>query len=310
MGPGIGYVLESKMEKGRGAVATVILQHGVLRVGDYIHAGDVVGRVSAITNVLGAVVTEVGASMPVQLAGFDTLAQAGDRLKVINQDEFKKLRGEGSRPKVAEAVGRVQENAVNIILKVDTNSSKEALELSIAKLAKQEQQEISLIQSGIGTITESDVQFAYDSQATIYGFCVKPETHVQVFAKKLGVTIKSYYVIYHLLDDLKEIIVSMRKPQTVEKKIGEAIVRKVFNIKGMVIAGCYVKTGRIVKGCKAIVWHDGQKMGEGVIQTLQREKRAVKEVTAGFECGFVIDGFGNFNEEDKVEFFAEELVQI
>lgn len=309
-GPGIGSILESKMEKGRGSVATVILQQGVLRVGDFVQVGAVVGRISAMVDTTGSLVQEVGPSMPVQIAGLDSLPQAGDALRVIALDEYKKLRSGAEKPKSGEAVVQPNEDALQILLKVDTNSSKEALEISIAKLAKQEQQEINIILSSVGAITESDVQFAATAHAAIYGFCVKPESHVQSLAKKMGVTIKTFFVIYHLLDDLKEIIQSMRKPQMVEKKIGEAIVRKVFNIKGMVIAGCYVKTGKITKGCKAVVWHDGQKTGEGIIQTLQREKRAVKEVSSGFECGFIIDGFGDYNEEDRVEFFIEEMVLV
>lgn len=308
-GNGIGYILESKIEKGRGAVATVILQHGELKIGDYIIAGGVTGRVNAMVNAFGVAVNRVGPADPVLVAGFDDLAPVGDVIKVISLAEYKNLRfGKGQRIVNDTQASETREDVPNILLKVDTNSSKEAIVVAMEKLSKQEQQDINIIQVGIGAITESDVLFASNTQAIIYGFCVKPEIHVQAFAKKLGVQIKSFFVIYHLLDDLKEIVEKMRKPQMVEKKIGEAIVRKVFNIKGQIIAGCYVKTGRVVRGNKVSIWRDGLKIGEGVIQTLQREKRAIKEAAAGFECGFIVDGFSDFAENDRIECLSEEVV--
>ncbi len=307
-GPGVGYILESKIEKGRGAVSTVVLQHGTLKLGDHVIVGGVTGRVNAMVDAAGRPIDHVGPSDPAKVAGFDELAPVGEVLKVISLAEYKKLRSNKGQRLVSETIGaETREDVPNILLKVDTNSSKEALVLAIEKLAKQQQQEVNIIQVGIGVITESDVLFAAETHATIYGFCVKPEIHVQVFAKRHGVQIKSFFVIYHLLDDLKERLEKMRKPKLVEKKIGEAIVRKVFNIKGQVIAGCYVKTGRMVRGHKVVIMRDNQEIGHGIIQTLQREKRAIKEAAAGFECGFIVDGFNDFAENDRIECISEEM---
>jgi len=306
-GPGVGYILEAKMEKGRGVVAAVILQHGVLNVGDYVATGSTVGRINAMVSSMGKQLNVVGPTEPVSLAGFDDLPRAGEVIRVITADEYKTARATG-RVRVSEVgAGESRENAINIILRVDTDSSKEALVLAIEKVAKQQKSDINITQAGVGAITESDIEFAASTGSAIYGFCVKPGSQVLLLAKKLHVPVQTFYVIYHLLDDLSARIEKTRKPEVVEKKIGEAIVRKVFNIKGQVIAGCYVKSGRIVRGCKATIWRDGQKIGEGILQTLQREKRVVKEVAAGFECGFVIDGFNNFNEEDRVECTIESV---
>lgn len=307
-GHGIGYVLEAKKEKGHGSVATVILQHGTVHVSDFFIAGVVTGRINVLVDTQGKRIKEVGPATPFLAVGFDELAQAGDIFKVISADEYKRVRFE--KPKQHEAtMGEVGENALIMILKADTDSSKEALLAAIEKLAQQEKQEIAIVQSSVGAITESDIELAVATRAVIYSFCVKPEIYVQSFAKKRGIEIRLFYVIYHLLDELKKLIVLMREPQKIEKKTGEAIVRKVFDIKGQIIAGCYVKSGKVIKGGRAVIWRMNKKLGEGTIQTLQREKRAMKEVATGFECGFVITGFSDFQEEDRIECFVEETVQ-
>lgn len=307
-GRGVGYVLEAKKEKGHGSVATVILQNGTAHVGDFFIAGTATGRINVLVNTQGQRMQEVGPATPFLAAGFDDLAQAGDIFKIIPADEYKRARSD--KIKINDAVmGETGENALVMILKADTDSSKEALLSSIEKLARQEKQEIAIVQASVSAITESDIELAVTTRAVIYSFCVKPEAHVQSLAKQKGIEIRLFYVIYHLLDELKKLIVLMREPQKIEKKTGEATVRKVFDIKGQIIAGCYVKSGKVLKGGRAVVWRMNKKIGEGVIQTLQREKRAMKEVAAGFECGFVITGLSDFQEEDRIECFVEEVVQ-
>ena len=308
-GGGIGYILESKIEKGRGAVGTIILQHGSVQIGDFFSAGSVVGRVNSIVDSSGAPLKALGPTTPAQIAGFDELPQAGDVFRVVSQEEFKKLRSSKVRKNDFSLRGESSsDNGLNIILKVDTYSSQDALVAAVQKLAKKEGQKISIIFSGVGLVTESDVMLAATSGARIYCFGVKPDLYVQNLAKRMTVPLKSYHVIYHLLDDLQEIIESSREPEKVVKKVGEAIVLKVFSIKGSTIAGCSVKSGKIIKGSQAVIWRGKDKIGEGKIQTLQRERRAMKEVAAGFECGLVVPGFNDFQPDDKIECFIEEVV--
>jgi len=286
------------------------LQYGIANVSDYFVAGDVTGRINSIMDTTGKQIKKLDPTIPVQIAGFDELPQAGDIFRVITHEEYKKLRS--AKPKKFDMTtyceARGDESALNVIIKADTNSSKDALIVAIEKLGVQECKQIFIVYAGVGPITESDVMLALTAQARVYGFGVKPETHVQALAKRLNVELTCYFVIYHLLDDLKANIEKTRKPETVIKKIGEAIVLKVFNIKGSTIAGCSVKSGKIIRGASAIIWRGNVKVGTGKIQTLQREKRAMKEVATGFECGFVITGFNSYQEGDRVECFVEEVV--
>ncbi len=306
-GPGIGYVLETKLEKGRGTVATLILQHGIVRVGDFFVAGVATGKINVIMDSFGVLIKEVMPGNPVQIAGFDEMPQAGDIFRVITAAEYKERKSNrGKFPELTSFLPQAEDkNALVIMLKADTDSSKDALTKAIEKLAGQEKETINIIQAGVGAITESDVAFAATAHATIYGFGVKPEAYVQLEAKRLNVPVFSFYVIYHLLDDIKERIEKARKPEVVSKKVGEAVVRKVFDIKGEIIAGCYVKTGKFVRDGKVVVLRDGRKIGEAKIKTLQRERRSMKEVAAGYECAFIAEGLSDFQIEDTIECYQE-----
>jgi len=308
-GFGIGYILEAKIETGRGPVGTVILRHGMAKIGDYFVAGAVVGRINSIVDSAGAKVKELSPANPALIAGFDELPQAGDIFRIVSQEEYKKLRAE--KPKKFEMpffCDVVSDESLNLIIKADTDSSKNALIAAIKKVGAQECKKISIIYAGIGAIVESDVMLASTAQARIYGFGVKPEAHVQALAKRLDVSIACFFVIYHILDDLKELIKKTRKPKIVAKKSGEAEVLKVFHIKGSIIAGCLVKSGKIIRGGKIVVYRDSRKIGEGIIQTLQREKRSMKEVAKGFECGIMAPGLADYQEGDRIECFIEEEI--
>ncbi|KKP96045.1 MAG: Translation initiation factor IF-2 [candidate division TM6 bacterium GW2011_GWE2_36_25] len=310
-GPGVGYILESKVERGRGPVGTVILQYGSVKVGDFFMAGNVVGRVNSLTDSDGKPVKVLGPTNPAQIAGFDEVPQAGDVFRIVLQEEYKKARsGQVKKIEMPAHCDVVSDESLNVILKVDTYSSQDALISAVQKLATQECKNISVVYAGVGAITESDVMLASTAGARIYGFGIKPEYHVQALAKRLGVFIGSYYVIYHLLDDLKEFIELTREPEKIIKKTGEAIVLKVFHIKGSIIAGCSVKSGKIIRGSNAIVWRGPSKIGEGKVQTLQRERRSMKEVAAGFECGLVIAGIADYQPDDRIECFVEEVVAV
>lgn len=308
-GAGEGYVLESKMEKGRGAVATVLLQHGQLQVGDFFVSGATSGKVSALVNSAGERLKAVGPAVPVQLSGFDALPEAGEPIKVVSAQGYREFK---SRP--AEQAGtqpmlqQEGENMVRVIFKVDTNSSKEALLNAVSKLTFKTKK-IAVVSAGIGNINESDVQLASTTGAVVYGFGVKPESGVIALAQRLRVPLALHYIIYHLVDELSAYVKSLEQPDVITVKMGEAIVRKVFDIKNVgVIAGCYVKDGKIIKGAKAVVFRGNRKIGEGEVESLQRDKRTMKEVAAGFECAFIVTGHGDFQLDDRIECFIQQTV--
>jgi translation initiation factor IF-2 len=306
--PARGYILESKLEKGRGPVATVICQHGILKVGDYFVAGMTSGKVSSLVNSYGKRVTQVTPSTPVQVAGFSELPDAGDMFEVVTQDIAKK--GAVTQPPVARSDMMFKkasgETAINIIIKTDNASSKEALLASLDKLSSKVEREFHVIHAAIGDISESDVLLATDTHALIYGFHVKTQPNALHAISHYGIVTKHFDIIYKLLEDL-EAIAQVGKPiKMVSKKIGEAVVLKVFDIKNLgIVAGAVVKSGRFVRDGKVVVWRGKHKVGEGHIKGLQRERKAVKEVHAGFECGFLVDDFDAWQVDDRVECYQD-----
>ena len=313
-GAGIGYVLESKLERGRGPVGTVLLQHGLAAIGDYFVAGKTYGRISSILNTHNKRIKSFGVATPVGVSGFDALADAGDVFKVVPFAEYKKAK---SDKRVLSDVNYSQLNTFStgekvhkVILKVDTNSSREALMQAIQKLSSEVDENIVIVSATVGNISEGDVSLASTLGATIFGFGVKTDIGAVAIARRLKVSIKSFYIIYHLVDALKLEIEQAREPEIVEEKTGEAVVLKVFNVKRLgVIAGCQVKSGKIVLGGKVVVYRNHDKVGEGVIKTLQKEKRSQKEVAAGFECAFIVDGFSEWQEGDFVENYIQKKVE-
>lgn len=301
-----GYVLESRLEKGRGPVATLLLQQGKLKVGDYFTCGSVSGKVNSIVDSYGKKLLEVGPAIPVQIAGFEQLPEAGDYFEVIGKESIRKTKMAMERKATPVMAKLLVEGAKNIIIKTDTNSSKEALLESISKVAAKVKKDFNIIYAGIGGISESDVMLASDTGSEIFSLHVKTEPNAQLLAQRLSVAINNYDVIYKLLESLEKIAESTKEIKMVRKKIGEAVVRKVFDIKNVgVIAGCYVKDGIINKDCNMVVWRGKQRIGEGKILSLQREKKTVKEVHAGFECGFMVENFNDWQPDDRVECFIQ-----
>lgn len=302
-----GFVLESRMEKGRGDVATVICHQGILKTGDYFICGATQGKVTSLTNAQGSLVKEVLPAMPVLIAGFDELPEVGALLEVVTAEQYREHKNRPVERAVSLATMHAPSDALAIMVRSDNASSKEAIVGEIAKLSKKSFKPLNVISAGIGMITENDVELAHSTQATIYGFNVKVDKQAGLDAQKLGVIIKSHDIIYKLLEDL-EFLAEQGKPvKKVSKKIGEAVVLKVFDIKGLgVIAGAQVKTGRFVKeGSKVVVYRGKYKVGEGSIKSLQRDKKTVKEIQAGFECAFMVDGFSDWIVDDRVECFIE-----
>ena len=309
--PAQGYVLESKLEKGRGFVATVICQHGQLHVGDFFKAGSITGKVSSLVDSYGKRVRVVGPSIPVQVAGFSQLPQAGDMFQVITQAESKKTL---QTPELlSTAFIKTQattKEALNIIVKTDNISSQEALLTSLAKIStksvKDSHKECHVVHAAVGNVTESDIMLAANTQSIIYVLHTKTEASAAQLAQKERVEIRHFDIIYKLLEDVEALLQVGKAVKMVAKKIGEAIVLKVFDIKDLgVIAGAQVKTGRFTRDGHVVIWRGKQKVGSGSIKSLQRDRKSVKEVHAGFECAFLIEGFSQWEVDDRVECFND-----
>ena len=299
------YVLESKIERGRGPVATLICQHGKLKLGDYFVCGRVTGRVSSIKNSDGGMLPEVGPSIPVSVAGFKELPEVGDLFNAVSKTDIRKVLQQQEQQVVSTSRG-VQEGNINVLIKVDTNSSKEALLGVLYKLSKKSDVGFNIIHTGVGGINESDVELAYSTGASIIGLHVKAEAKASSLARRRAISIQLYDIIYKLLEDFQERLKRARKIETVHSKIGEAVVRAVFDIKGVgVVAGSYVQDGRFTRDGYVVAWRGKEKIGEGKITSLQREKKTVKEAHAGYECGFVVEGITHWEVDDRVECFID-----
>ncbi|HSW74058.1 MAG TPA: translation initiation factor IF-2, partial [Candidatus Limnocylindria bacterium] len=306
--PAQGYVLEAKLEKGHGPVATVLCQQGTLRVGDYFVSGATTGRVNALVNSGGQRVMEVKPAVPVLVAGFSQLPHAGDMFTVISKDEYKKSRSQTDAQRLASNARPLtsQGSELTIILKTDTHSSKEAILGALANVVKKFEKKPTILHAAIGDVNESDVSLAATTGSIVYAFHVKTEPNALSLAQKNDVTIDTFDIIYKLLESLEAFAEGAKEIKMVKTKIGEAVVRQVFAIKGIgVIAGSYVRDGRFAREGSVVVWRGNQKIGEGKIKSLQRDKKTVKEVHAGYECGFLVEGLEDWAVDDRVECFIE-----
>lgn len=317
-GHAVGYILESKLEKGRGAIATVILQNGHLNKNDYFVCGATVGHVNSIIDTHNHALNHVGPSIPVQISGFEKSPQVGDTISVISKNEYlqKKTELRKAVPIASQLfsgnLGVEPGQTTRFILKADNNSSREALVDAVEKLIKQQRKQAIIISSGIGTISDSDVELAHNTGAEIFGLHTKMDGKTVTLASQKHVLVHSFDIIYRLLDAIKEKFESQKKPIFERVKIGQATVIKVFNIpKVGEVAGCHINTGKCVKGAYIIAYRDNQKIGESKIVSIQREKETVNEARAGFECGIVLQDkkFG-FREQDSIECFIEEEKKV
>lgn len=304
--PARGYVLEAKQEKGRGSVATVLSQHGILKVGDtFVTSAGLTGKVTSLIDSSGKRIRQAYPSQPVQVAGFESLPQAGDTFEVISSDEMRKIKQTG-QTRTTHFTRVSQDHGINVILKVDNDSSREALIGAIEKLNDKAFQKINIIAAGIGAISESDIQLADDTGSAVYGFHTKADPAALALATKTGVAIHQFDIIYRLLEYLENITNAGRPVKKVAKKTGEAIILKVFDIKNIgKVAGGQVKAGKIIKDGKITVWRGKHKVGEGVIKSLQREKKTIKEALTGMEFAFMVEGFDDWLPEDRVECYQE-----
>jgi translation initiation factor IF-2 len=305
--PASGYVLESKVEKGLGVVATVIAQQGTICVGDYFICGATSGRVSVLIDSFGARIAQMGPSLPMQVVGFNEIPEAGDRFEVVSKESYAhKKKSYEQKISIPVQHRAVNVTDIKIIVKTDTISSEEAIVDGILKMSKKLEKGYAILHTGIGGVSESDVILAADTGARIVTLHVKAEPNAAQLAAQMGVNIQTFDIIYKLLEKLEEDSQKLRAVKLVRKKIGEAIVRKVFDIKDLgVIAGSYVRDGIFTRDGNVVIWRGTRKVGQGPISSLQRDRRAVKEVHSGYECAFMIQDFKEWEVDDRVECFAD-----
>ena len=319
-----GVVIEANLDKGKGPVATLLVQNGTLRAGNCIVVGTACGRVRALLSDSGERIQKAEPSTPVEILGLSEVPQAGDRFMVVkNEKEMKAIsaeRQEKARDKRLEAMlpAHIRKEAVagddaipqlNLIIKANTNGSAEAVSQAIAQV---ESKEIStkIIHVGVGDISEADVMLAAASNALILGFTVKEDSNALAAAEREKVTIKKYDIIYQLLEDIEKTLLSLLDPEIKEVELGKAEVRQVFNIgKTGKIAGCYVTEGKIVRDKDAVILRDGVEIYKGAIEQLKRFKDDVKEVAQGFECGISFGKFNDLQEGDIIQVSTTEEIE-
>lgn len=319
-GRGKGYIIEARLDKIKGFTASLLIQSGELKVGDIIVAGHVFGRVRTMCDDKGQQIKLAGPSMPVEITGLDSVPVAGDEFFVMQNEksarelvemlqtkanEFKLLSKTG-KPKTLQELfthSRDDVKEIAIIVKADVHGSAEAILHSLNKIEHPEVK-VKVLHYGAGGINESDVMLAAASKALIVGFNVRPNANAKEMAMKMGVDMKFYSVIYHLIDDVKAIISDVLSPVERESILGMVEIRKVFDTsKFGKIAGCYVKEGIVRRNCSVRLIRDNQVIHTGTLQSLKRQKDDTKEVKEGFECGITIDGFDDIRVGDMIESF-------
>jgi translation initiation factor IF-2 len=322
-----GTVLEANLEDGRGPVATVIVESGTLRVGDPAVAGAAWGKVKALVDDHGDHVKEALPSMPVQVLGFSEPPQAGDELRVAKDQATARTLGEARAQRfrlsghlpVASATGarledlfeqiqRGETATLNLVVKADVQGSLEAVTESLRKLERDDVK-LSFVHRGVGGVTENDVQLARASNATIIGFNVRPDRRAREMAEAFDVQIRTYEIIYKLLEDIEAALLGLLAPEFEEVVTGEAEVRTVFRIPRVgAVAGCYVREGSITRGSKVRFLREGTVIWKGTITSLRRFKDDVREVQSGFECGIGLSDYQDLKEGDVIETFEEREV--
>jgi len=310
--PAKGTIIETKMDKGRGPVATVIIQEGTLRLRDVFVAGDVMGRVRTMFDDKGRPLKEAFPSWPVEVSGFDELPQAGDILEVVEDEETAKRILEERKQKKETSnieVWGLGEKVLPIIVKADTQGSLEAILQTIDKMHT-EDITIKVIHSGVGGITESDVMLASASKGMIIGFNVRPDSKAQQAISKEKVIAKTYRIIYEIIEDLQNYIKGLKEPQIKEVVIGRGDVKATFNVpKVGTVAGVFVREGKIQRNAKVRLIRDGKIIYDGRIASLKRFKDDVNEVLTNFECGVGLENFGDIKPGDILEVYVLQQVQ-
>ena len=321
---GQGTVIEARLDKGRGPVATLLVQNGTLKQGDIIIAGTAVGRVRTMLDYKGGRLTEAGPSVPVEIAGLSEAPTAGSPFFAVSDErmarELVEQRKAEERAKAAAPVQKVslenlfdqiqagERKELALIVKADVQGSVEAVKASLEKLSNEEVN-VRVIHGGVGAVNESDVMLASSSGAIIVGFNVRPDAAARDGAARQNVDMRMYRVIYDCIDEITAAMKGMLAPKYREALLGHAEVRQTYKVSGVgTVAGCYVQDGKIVRNCSIRLVRDGIVIHEGVLGSLQRFKDAAKEVASGYECGLTIEKFNDIKEGDIVEGYTMEEI--
>ena len=319
-----GLVIESKLDKGRGPVATVLVQNGTLHQGDYVIVGNAVGRVRAMVDDKGKNTKIAGPSVPVEIVGLDDVPQAGDELNAVEDEKMARSladqRREKQRQEILAANARVNLDelfsqiadgikTLNVIVKADVAGSAEAVKASLIKLSSDEVK-VSVIHSAVGGITESDVMLAAASNAIIVGFSVRPDKNALDSAERNGVDIRTHRIIYEIIEEVEAAMKGMLAPTYKEVLLGHAEVRQTIRVPNVgTIAGCYIQDGKVTRQSQIRIVRDGIVIFEDNISSLRRFKDDVREVASGYECGVGLEKFNDIKEGDVLEAFIMEEVK-
>ena len=321
-----GAVIEAKLDKGRGPVATLLVQNGTLHQGDVIIAGTAVGRVRAMTNAKGEKVAEAGPSVPVEIIGMGEVPGAGDDFHAVADErmarELVEQRKHEQKMAASGPVGKVsledlfsqikqgEMKDLNIIVKADVQGSAEAVKASLEKLSNDEVR-VRVIHCAVGAVNESDVMLATTSNAIIVGFNVRPDNNAKDTAARNHVDMRMYRVIYDCINEIETAMKGLLSPKFKEVELGQAEVRNVFRITGVgMVAGCYVTGGKMQRGAQMRLLRDNIVIYDGAIASLQRFKDSVKEVAQGYECGITFEKFQDIKEGDVIEAFLMEQIEV
>ena len=320
-----GLVLEAQLDKGRGPVATVLVQKGTLKIGDSLAVGTAYGKVRAMIDDKGRRVKEAGPSTPVEILGLNEVPQAGEVFIATNTEKEARSMAEtfiaSNREKLLadtksklsldglfDQIQAGQIKDLNIVVKADVQGSVEAVKQSLVKLSNEEVA-VKVIHGGVGAINESDVTLAAASNAIIIGFNVRPDNMAKTVAEQENVDMRLYRVIYNAIEDVEAAMKGMLDPTFEEKIIGHAEVRQTYKVSGVgTIIGGYVLDGKVVRNCKARLLRDNVVIFEGELASLKRFKDDVKEVNAGYECGMSLEKYNDVKEGDQIEMFVMEEV--
>lgn len=317
-----GVIVEAKLDKGRGPVATVLVQNGTLRIGDSVVCGTTYGKVRAMVNDRGENVKKAGPSVPVEILGLNDVPEAGDILAVLEEKQARSIaeaRIERQRNNLIKSkkvslddlFHQIQEGDIkdlNIVIKADVQGSVEALSSSLLKLNKNDEVRVSIVHSGVGAVNESDVMLASASNALIIAFNVRPDANARKLADTENIDIRTYRVIYDAINDVKDAMSGMLKPKYKEIIQGRVEIRQVMKFSKALVAGSYVLEGKICNNSKIRIIRDNIEIFDGEIDSLRRFKDEVKEVNAGYECGISIVDFRDFKEGDIIEAYTMEEI--
>ena len=320
-----GTVIEAKLDKGRGAVASLLIQNGTLHVGDSILVGSTYGRIRAMFDDMGKKIKSAGPSIPVEVLGLSEVPAAGDRFVVVKDEKTARNMAEIRKDKIKteshqtshrvsleDLYSQIQEGKVkelSIIVKADVQGSVEAIRQSLEKLSTDDVK-VRVIHGAVGAITETDITLAAASNALMIGFNVRPDSNAVAAAERDGVDIKTYRIIYDAIEDVKSAMIGMLDPEYKEVVNGKAEVRMTYKISNVgTIAGCYVTDGKIVRNSEIRVIRDGIVIFESVLASLKRFKDDAKEVNKGYECGLSVERFNDLKEGDIIESFTMEAVK-